>query len=94
MSCRSWLLGQVPESVLDPDQYICNQVHFLYAFDVAYKFHQVAFEVSQEPFVGPYIHEIFLFRECDHSIRGHGIVLRTLSVGVYRVGVNELIRME
>jgi hypothetical protein len=43
------------------------------AFDVAYKFHQVAFDISQEPFVGLYIHKIFLFRECDHSIRTMGL---------------------
>jgi hypothetical protein len=58
--CRSRLLGEVPESVLDRDQYICNQVHLIYAFDVAYKFHQVAFDVSQEPFVGLRVHVMFL----------------------------------
>jgi hypothetical protein len=45
---------------VDRDQYICNQVHSIYAFDVAYKFHQVAFDVSQEPFVGLCVHVIFL----------------------------------
>ncbi|MGC2292127.1 MAG: hypothetical protein WA450_09300 [Candidatus Acidiferrales bacterium] len=44
---RSRLLGQVLESGQDRVQHICNQVHFLYAFDVAYKFHQVGFDVSQ-----------------------------------------------
>jgi hypothetical protein len=34
MSFRSWLLGRVPESVLDRDHYLCNQVHFLYAFEL------------------------------------------------------------
>ena len=53
------LLGQVPESVLDREQYLCNQVHFLYAFDVAYKFDQEAFDVSQAPFVGLYVHVVF-----------------------------------
>lgn len=63
------LEGQVPESVLDRDQYICNQAHFIYAFDVAYKFGQVAFDVSQEPFVGPYVHVIFLSGARSHSFR-------------------------
>jgi hypothetical protein len=57
---RSRFLGQVPESVLDRDQYIYNQVHFSYAFGLAYKLHQVAFDVSQEPFVGLCVHVIFL----------------------------------
>jgi hypothetical protein len=58
-------LGQVPESALDRDQYICNQAHPIYAFDVAYKFHQVTFDVSQESFVGLYVHVIVLSREHD-----------------------------
>jgi hypothetical protein len=53
-------LGQVPESVLDRDQYVCNQVHLMYVFDVAYKFHRVAFDVSHEPLVGLYVHVTFL----------------------------------
>jgi hypothetical protein len=52
----SWLLAQVPESGLDRDQYIANKAHLIYALDVAYKFHQVAFDVSQEPLVGLYVH--------------------------------------
>ena len=61
--CGSWPLGRVPESVLNRDQYICNQVDFLYAFDVAHQRHQVAFDVSQDSLVGPYIHFVsFLWR--------------------------------
>jgi hypothetical protein len=82
--CRSRLLGQIPESVLNRDQYICNQVHFLYAFDVAYKFHQLAFDVSQESFVGLYVHVIVLSGPRSHSIREHEIVLLNMSVGVYQ----------
>jgi hypothetical protein len=42
-----WLSAQVPESVLDRDQYICNQAHLINAFDVAHKFNQVAFDCHQ-----------------------------------------------
>ena len=49
---RSKLLGQVLESGQDRVQHICNQVHFLYALEVAYKFHQVSLDVSQEQLVG------------------------------------------
>jgi hypothetical protein len=93
-SGRSWLLGQVPESVFHRVQYICNQVHFIYAFDDAYKFHQVAFHVSQKPFVGLYVHVIVLSGPRSHSIREHEIVLLNMSVGVYKMDVNDLIRME
>jgi hypothetical protein len=55
----NWLLGQVPESALDRNQCLCNEVHFVHTFDAAYKFDQVAFDVSQE-FLGPYVHVIFL----------------------------------
>jgi len=69
MPCKSWLLGQVPESVLDRNQYVRNQVHFIHAFDHAYKFDEVAFDISQEPFVRVCVHVIFLLGR-DHSIRG------------------------
>jgi hypothetical protein len=69
MPSESWLLGQVPESVLDRNQCVRNQVHFIHAFDDAYKFDEVAFDISQEPFVGLYVHVIFLLGR-DHSIRG------------------------
>jgi hypothetical protein len=67
----NWLLGQVPESVLDRDQYVRNQVHFIHAFDDAYKFDEVAFDVSQVPFVGLYVHVIFLSgaRSLDQGAR-------------------------
>ena len=55
----NWLLGQILESVPDRTQCLCNEVHFVHTFDAAYKFGQVAFEVSQE-FLGPYLHFIFL----------------------------------
>jgi hypothetical protein len=89
------LEGQVPESVLDRDQYICNQVHFMYAFDLAYKFHQVTFDVSQEPFVGLHNHVIFLSGARSHSSsREHEIALLNVTVGGYKteMGVNDLIR--
>jgi hypothetical protein len=65
----NWVLGQVPESVLDRNQCFCNEVHFVHTFDVAYQFDEVAFDISQEPFVGLYVHVIFLLGR-DHSIRG------------------------
>jgi hypothetical protein len=90
---KSWLLARVPESVLDRDQYICNHVHFVYAFDDAYKFHQVAFDVSQEPFVGRYVHFMYLsFGERDHSTREREIVFLNVSVG-YRMDANDLMRI-
>jgi hypothetical protein len=55
----NWLLGQVLESVLDRTQCLCNDVHFVRTFDAAYKFGQVAFEVSQD-FLGLYLHFVFL----------------------------------
>ena len=36
------LEGQVPESVLDRDQYICNRVHSIYAFEE----HEIVLKVS------------------------------------------------
>jgi hypothetical protein len=59
-SAANWLLGQVLESVLDRDQCLRNQIQFVHTFDVTYKFDQVTFDVSQEPFVGLYVHVIFL----------------------------------
>ena len=33
--CKSWLLVQVPQSVLNRDQYVCKQVQFIHALGVA-----------------------------------------------------------
>ena len=33
--CNSWLLVQVPQSVLNRDQYVCKQVQFIHALGVA-----------------------------------------------------------
>jgi len=53
---------------------------------VAYKFHQVTFDVSQEPFVGLCVHVIVLSRK-------HEIVLN-VSVSVYRLEVGDLLQMQ
>ncbi|MFZ0581428.1 MAG: hypothetical protein WAN72_21990 [Candidatus Acidiferrales bacterium] len=68
-------------------QYICNQAHLIYAFDAACKFHQVAFDVSQVPFVGLYVHVIFPFGEREpHLMREKEIALLDVSIGVYKLG--------
>ena len=86
--CALWIRLQIvafrpsPAEPPGPRPIHLQSVHFLYAFEIAYKFDQVAFDVSQEPFVGLYIHAIFLFRECDYSIREHEDCLLNVSVGV------------
>ena len=87
-SGRTRLLGQVPEKVLDRGQYICNQAHLIYAFDDEYKLHQVAFDVSQQSFFGPYVHVFFPFGGANHTRFRN---LRNMSVGVYKVTLNDLI---